>query len=292
MSNAITVQPGLKPEEINLIKETICRDADDTELKLFLHQCQRTGLDPLARQIYAVKRYDNDLGKKVMSTQTSIDGFRLIAERTGKYAGQIGPLWCGEDGEWRDVWLSKDPPLAAKIGVLRPDFQQPCYGVATLKSYCQRKKDGNPTAMWLKMPDVMLAKCAESLALRKAFPHELSGLHTGDELGQMDHEMPAQSGLNERLIALDTPPASTGGKKTPQQWADEYLAAIPHLKTLDEMRQLTQRNAADLIRLDKVAPELRDRIEMALAEKRLQIEGAQREAELAPFKQENDHGDV
>ena len=80
------------------------------------------------------------------------------------------------------------------------------------------------------------------------------------------------------------PPVSAGGGKSAQQWADEYSIAIARLKTLDEMRQLTERNADALIRLDKVAPELRDRIEMALAEKRHQIEAAQREAELAPFK--------
>ena len=61
---------------------------------------------------------------------------------------------------------------------------------------------------------------------------------------------------------------------------DEYIAGIARLKTLDEMRQLTQTNAAALIRLDKVAPELRDKIEMALAEKRHQIEAAQRIAPL------------
>lgn len=80
------------------------------------------------------------------------------------------------------------------------------------------------------------------------------------------------------------PAASATGGKSAQQWADEYIAGIARLKTLDEMRQLTQTNAAALIRLDKVAPELRDKIEMALAEKKHQIESAMREAELAPFK--------
>lgn len=187
MSNELMVR-DFTQEDIELIKETVCKGATDTEFKLFINQARTTGLNPLARQVFAVKRWDSQARREVMSIQVSIDGFRLIAERTGKYAGQTPPQWCGDDGVWKDVWLSKEHPSAARVGVLRSDFKEPCWGVARFDGYAQRKKEGDLTMMWAKMGDVMIAKCAESLALRKAFPQELSGLYTSDEMSQATPE--------------------------------------------------------------------------------------------------------
>jgi phage recombination protein Bet len=179
MSNLATTN-GTSPiamwdaSQIELIKNQIAKGCSDGELALFGQVCQRTGLDPFSRQIYAISR-----GGK-MSLQVSIDGFRTIAARSGLYGGSTTE-WCGEDGLWRDVWLSTKPPAAAKTTVYRKGCANPFTGVARYGAYQQ----GN--SMWSKMPDTMIAKVSEALALRKAFPAELSGLYSSEEMEQADN---------------------------------------------------------------------------------------------------------
>jgi phage recombination protein Bet len=165
---------SLTTDKLELIRRTLAPDLTNDELALFGEVAKRFGLDPVKRQLYAIKR-----GGRV-TFQTSIDGFRSIAQRSGMYRGQLGPYWCGPDGAWQEVWLDAKPPKAAKVAVLRADFAEPLWAVARWDSYAQT------TGLWPKMPDLMLAKVAEALALRKAFPEDLSGLYAAEEMDQAD----------------------------------------------------------------------------------------------------------
>lgn len=166
----------------------------------FMHTCNRTGLDPLARQIYCIGRGGRD-GVE-WSIQTAIDGFRVIAERSQKYAGQDAAEWLTATGEWVPVFvkaLHGEHPLAARVNVYRHDWKsdKPAVGVATWDEYAQYTKKGPLTQMWAQRGPGQLAKCAEALALRKAFPQDLAGLYTDDEMqGKPETVEPEPTGID------------------------------------------------------------------------------------------------
>lgn len=174
----------LTVQQIALIKSTMMRGASDDDVAVFAHVCNKTGLDPFARQIHAVSRrskIDNEWVDKWVF-QVGIDGFRLIAERTGKYLGQTEPEYFDVAGHARTVWLDSKPPIACRIGIKRSGFPAPQYVTVRWDEYVQLTNTGTPTHMWKTKPTVMISKCTEAIGLRKTFPQELSGLYVHEEL--------------------------------------------------------------------------------------------------------------
>jgi phage recombination protein Bet len=206
------------PEQTQLIATTIAPGCSSDELRLFAYACQRTGLDPFSKQIYAIKR-----GGK-MTIQAGIDGLRAIAERTGELDGSHTE-WCGDDGQWSDVWISSKPPAAAKTTIWRKGSSHPFTGVARFADYNAGQ------GLWSKMPAAMIAKCSEALALRKAFPANLSGVYSTDEMEQVEVQ-PVTVTAAPALPAGDTKLFAAG------------KAAIAKAKTMDDLAKVTTRMEA------------------------------------------------
>jgi phage recombination protein Bet len=249
-SSSITVWT---PEQTQLISTTIAPGCSADELRLFAYACQRTGLDPFSKQIYAIKR-----GGK-MTIQAGIDGLRAIAERTGELDGS-STEWCGEDGQWVDVWLSSKPPAAAKTTIYRKGSQHPFTGVARFADYNAGQ------GLWSKMPAAMIAKCSEALALRKAFPANLSGVYSTDEMQQADVEP----------VTVTAAPALPAAPAGDAKVFAAGKAAIAKATTMEKLTAVTERMEA---RKGDLSPEqFNTLMELALA----------KEQELAPAAADED----
>lgn len=226
------------PDQAAVLQQSgIDDDVTAAELTGFLHLCQRTKLDPFSRQIYLIGRWDKKAKRKVFTPQTGIDGYRVVAHRviaeTRQDFGYEDTLWCDMAGNWRDVWLSEEPPAAAKVTVLRNG--QRFSAVAVFREYAQTDFNGNPTRMWKNMSANQVAKCAEALALRKAFPHDLAGVYTAEEMAQADNPEP-QRHLRSVQQGADDPWATP----QPMVGSRDFVAEARAVFTAAEVRTIWQ----------------------------------------------------
>lgn len=213
--NVLAVKGTYTKDQLDLIKKTVARDATDDELNLFLYTCRHTGLDPLLRQIYAIKRNDGASGDKRMTIQTGIDGYRLIADRSGKYAGSDDPVFT-----YKDQGVQ---PLTATVTVYKIVAWQRCAFTATAR-WSEYAATGKSAFMWNNKGHIMLSKCAEALALRKAFPAELGPVRVEEEMAQveidaLEPEMPrrASDATKEAPKAVQENPAKPEGQDKAEQ---------------------------------------------------------------------------
>lgn len=207
-------------------------NATKEDIAFFSQYCQRTQLDPVSRQIYAISTTDRN-GKSKIQVLLSIDGYRIIAQRTGEFEG-IETYWCGADGVWKDVWLDNKNPSASKVIVYKKESNKGISAVALFKEYANLRSQ-----TWQKMPALMIAKCAESLALRKAFPSALSGLYTTEEMSNtniIDTQTESVNTIDNSRYDIDTNTyiiddsiqydVCPRGKNKGKKWADMNIGDL------------------------------------------------------------------
>ena len=290
-------QQRFDDNQIAILRQLGIEDASQGDLDLFFHYCRTTGLDPFRKQIYMIGRNTKvvewvDQGGRrekqerwvtKYTIQTGIDGYRRNGREAAKALGDTisfdGPYWCGDDGQWVDVWVSRSAPFAAKFTVIRNG--EKFTGVAHFDEFVQtnaiyegtgqsRRKTGEePNSMWAKMPRNQIAKCAEALAWRRAYPDDFSGLILEDTaqstvidqdgnpetVAPQPRQRPAGGGLRSRARAaqdeqqepmdvetVDVPDDKSDageGKSARQKWNDRMFQLFTEAKVTDRDEQLT-----------------------------------------------------
>lgn len=147
-----------KPEMIKTLKATVAQGLSDPEFALFAEHCKGTGLNPFKKEVWAIKAGNR------LQIMTGLNGYLQIANSHPQFDGMT-------------VEVDNDQkPSKAICKVYRKDRKYPAEGVALMSEY------GKSTPIWQQMPRVMLTKVAKSIALREAFPQELNGTYTEEEM--------------------------------------------------------------------------------------------------------------
>jgi len=163
-AKAVTIVPaaGGFNEKIELIKAKIAPDCTDSEFELLMYMANTYGLDPLLRQIWAVKRNANTPALIFAGR----DGMLAIAHRSGHFDGM----------ETKVTFDEAKKPVSAICTVWRRDMSHPFVAEVLFSEYTTGKN------LWLTKPSVMIAKVSESVALRRAF--SVSGLYCPEEIAE------------------------------------------------------------------------------------------------------------
>ena len=227
-------------EQVQVIKKNLCPGIDDYEIKIFAHACKKTGLDPFMKQIYAVKMWNSAAKREIMTILIGIDGYRSIAERTGRYA---------PNGRRTEFEYEKNDVLKSAtefVKMMTPDGTwHEVVGTASLKEYT-KKND-----FWRNKPRIMLSKCAESIALRKAFPVALSGTYTVEEMSQEDVVEGGILHKEKNIVSLEEIPHK-----------ETNTVSLSH----DEIKEVKDLIGDDKERMDKVLDHIENRFKVSKIE--------------------------
>jgi phage recombination protein Bet len=206
---ALAIRPGQEmwtPKQRAALTALGIKNASSADLAVFMHYCQKTGLDPFSKQIYMIcrqeRRGDQWIDKQTI--QVGIEGFRVIrdraAERLGIEVEYEDTIWYDASGGEHKIWLQNEPPSGCTVTVLKNGRRYP--GTLRFSEYVQ-SKNGSPTGKWRDAPAHQIEKCAEAFALRRAFPHDLGGVYIEEELPQDLGGAPAQARRSGRVTVAE-----------------------------------------------------------------------------------------
>ncbi|MFH0957392.1 MAG: RecT family recombinase [Pseudomonadota bacterium] len=220
------------PERLKkILMNSVFKNLDEDEALVAWRLAKRRGLDVEARQIYFVP-YTDKKGRRSVIQQTSIDGLRLIAHRSGTYGGQVNPKLTIrlKDGSKQVIPHEEYDPnetkelISATISVINKDFPQPQQATALFKSYAQTY-NGQLQGLWGTKTDIMLLKCAESQALRKAFPEEVGGIYSNEEMDQAKNDLEA---INVEFAPVQKEPVQVNlPPPNPEPPTEETPVSVP-----------------------------------------------------------------
>jgi|SRR5262245_318889 len=230
--------PTVTPDQIELIKQTVAQGASNANLQLYLYDCARRGVHPLDRQIHFSQRNGR------YTPLVSIDFLRSRAAMTGEMAGS-------DDAAYRVNPDDLGVPLSATVTVYRLTNGQR-YAYSATARFEEYKAEPGPNnrgdAMWRTKPFLMIGKCAEALALRKAFPQDLSGLYTPEEMDADLASPPTAETTTETTTGADRPSSTRNAGLPPPPKGYRYIDAFheeggwAHVLFYDPTRQRPARH--------------------------------------------------
>lgn len=195
----------LDVEAVQILTATVLKDYNDFDQRMFIAIAERTQLDPFTRELMIrPEKFSMDKDGHFLKA-IIIAGYQAllkVADRSGLYDGADPWEWCGKEGKWTHLWIPTEAepyPFAARVSCYRKDHSRAETAIVKWTAHVARDKEGNLTAMWHRMPDFMLGKCALASALRKLFPSLLTGLYEEDEIRPIEPEATTK----EQQLAAD-----------------------------------------------------------------------------------------
>lgn len=173
----------------SIIRDVYAKGLDNNEFEVFKMICRRTNLDPTKKQIVAVKRWNTNEKREIMTPQTTIDGYRAIGNRAGTCAGVKTVYHYAADGSVEGATTVIKKVLAS--GVVA-EFE----GYAKMSEYMPKK--AGEDFMYKQKPHVMIGKCSEALAWRRAYPEDMSGIYIEEEL--LMHDTPVAMTFDDAQV--------------------------------------------------------------------------------------------